>query len=56
MPNPALGNIEMQKLMNAIAGHLLIAARNKAECAMASVAKHPIRQDDIYRSNMGGWN
>jgi hypothetical protein len=46
----------MQKLMIAIAGHLLTAAKNKAEHAMVSVAQHPIRQDDIYRSNMGGWN
>jgi hypothetical protein len=46
----------MQKLMNAIASHLLAAARTRAECAMNSVAEARVRPGDIYRSNMGGWN
>lgn len=46
----------MLKLMTLIADHLMTAARNRAERAMASVAPQPICQDNIYRSNLGGWN
>jgi hypothetical protein len=46
----------MPKLIISIARQLLHVANTYAECMMARVAQPAIRQQDSYRSNLGGWN
>jgi hypothetical protein len=46
----------MPKLIISIARQLLHVTNTYAECMMARVARPAIRQQDSYRSNLGGWN
>jgi hypothetical protein len=47
---------EMKQIMTAIAGILLAAAKDRAECVLRTQAEARKSHDEEYRSNAGGWN
>jgi hypothetical protein len=46
----------MKKIMIAIAGILLAAAKTRAEHVIRTHAGARIQKDEVYSSNAGGWN